>query len=215
MIDEENKKRIISFTNGLSIASLVLVILSYVLIGVLVLCMIIIPFFTKNISIEGNTLSVYEEKIEFNLTKEEVLTIKYNDETTGLTLKDLGINTITKYFQNLSSSKITFFIEMICTFSIVELIITIIIFSKVRKLTKEMVEKKTPFIKEAPDTIVNIAYIIIALLAFDLISLFIVSIIARIEISLSLNLTAIAFIVFLFTLSFIFKYGYELENKGE
>ena len=39
MIDEENKKRIISFTNGLSIASLVLVILSYVLIGVLVLCM--------------------------------------------------------------------------------------------------------------------------------------------------------------------------------
>ncbi len=216
MINEDNKNKIFSYSKGLSIATLISIILCYIGIVLIAISMLIIPFITKNISIEGNTLNIFEEKIEFNLTKEEILTIKYNDESVHeLTFEDFGIDVLIKTIHNLSATKINLYLEVILTISIIEIAILIIILTKVRKIFEKISTQKTPFIKEAPEHIRFIAYMIIALMVLDIVGIMISSIIIGTNFSISLNISQILFIIGLFLLSFIFSYGYELENRGQ
>lgn len=216
MINQDNKKRIASFSKGLSIITLISIIFSYIGIAMIVVCMAIIPFITKNISIEENTLNIFNEKIEFYLTKEEILTVKHNGELVeNFTFEELGANYIIEVLQNLSSSRITIYLEVIFIFSIIEMILLIIILTKIRKLFKGISIQKTPFIKEAPEYIKFVAYILIGLVVFDVVTLIASSLIIGMDISISINISYILFIIVLFLLSFIFRYGYELENKGE
>lgn len=216
MINQDNKNKIVSYSKGLSVASLISIILCCIGIVVIAISMAIIPFITKNISIEGNTLNIFEEKIEFNLTKEEILTIKYNDESVKeFTFEDFGINSLIKIIHNLSATKINLYLETILTISIIEIIIFIIMLIKIRKLFEKISTQKTPFIKEAPEYIRFIAYMIITLIIIDIVGLMISSLIIGTSFSISLNVVQIIFIIGLFLLSFIFRYGYELENQGQ
>lgn len=212
-INQDNKKNITSISNILSIFSFILMIIGYIGIGLIALVMVVVPFITKNFYFEDNAIVFFDERIHYEFTDEEILTISYNGEESSFTLEDMGITKTIEIATNALGKNFTLLIELFLFFGLIETIFYIFIFMTLKNLFKEMSEKKTPFAKNIPMYINRIAYILIGYIVFIFTSTLIYSLLFGAS-NITIDITSIVIVLVLFFISNIFKYGYELEHKG-
>jgi len=213
---EERKnyvKKMKGLSKALSIVSKVLKV--FVIIGgcFSIFAMVIIPMLFKNITISENEIKVKDTSI---------IAFKENDGKLEVSLlgkfiimdSDLvEIKEVTKIFNNKSKNLFLAYVEALLFVSIVTLAILYMVLNYIDKLFKNIETQDSPFTLENSLYIKKCGYYLIALVAVPLVLSGIFEMISGTELMFTWNTVEILLILVVFAMSYVFEYGYDLENK--
>ena len=123
---------------------------------------------------------------------------------------------IINLFNNNSKYEIIGYLEAGLVFLLVDLIIMIIILNYVEKLFNNIKNNNTPFTLDNVNYIKRISYLIIALIIINPLSgMLFGSLLGVAESSSGFELMSILEILIIFSMSYIFEYGYEIQKDSK
>jgi len=192
----------------LNIFSIIFKYLSMFAVAVLVLTFILIPVIFKGFSINKNTITIMDKEIKYVETDKKI-TFTYDNETTKIT-NDSEVKAISLALDYMRDNNIVAFIESYVFLAIVLLVFFILALRKLSKLfinimdDKVFTEENISYIKGASK---NLIFMIVApVIVGIIVSLF------GISVTTSFSLTELFFVLILYSMSYIFEYGYS-KNK--
>ncbi len=176
--------------------------------------MIITPFILKNIEVENNRLVWTGSNDKVSITDDnKKVTLKFNDHIIIADASSDEVNT--KYIEILNNNPkylIIIYIEVGYLFLIISLFLYSIILSRLEKLFININEGDTPFTLENVKHIKQMAFLMIASIILPNISGILFELILKSNLDIRLELSDVVQILFLFGMSYIFEYGYELQQ---
>ena len=211
--NEKKQNQVKSLSNVISLIGKIGGIVLKVAIPFIIIAMLLIPYLVTNVEIQENKLSFKTDNIK--LIDENKIEI--HDIIVGeLDIDDEDYDVI-EMFENNSNIKIITYVETGLVFLLVELYIMIIILGCVEKLFNNIKENTTPFTLDNVNYIKKISYLIIALILISPISDLLFSILLGISNggSSPFELMNILEILIIFSMSYIFEYGYEIQKDSK
>lgn len=208
---KQNEVKILS--NIISLIGKIGAIVLKVVIHFVILGMLLVPYIVNNIEITNNEITFKTDDIKFIDDNK----IEIHDIIIGeFDVHDEEFNVV-EMFQNNSKIKIISYVESAFVFLIVELYLMIIILSCVEKLFNNIKEKNTPFTLDNVSYIKKISYLMIALILISPISNCLISLLLGIsDVGNSpFELMNILEILIIFSMSYIFEYGYEMQKDSK
>ena len=177
----------------------------------LILASILVPYIVNNVLVVDDEIGFKTDNIEiiddFDLKINGIVMVGLNGDTT--------IDDVIEMFNNNSKGKIIGYCEGAIVFLLIDLIIMIIIFKYVEKLFSNIKNNKTPFTVDNVSYIKRISYLMIALIVITPISgMFFNSLLDIAEEGNMLDLVSIMEILIIFSMSYIFEYGVELQKDS-
>lgn len=210
--NEKKQKEVKTLSNVISLIGKIGSIVLKVVIPFIILAMILVPYVVNNVEINNNEIGfktdnikiIYENKIKiFNIIVGEI------------DIENEDYNVI-EIFNNNSNAKIIGYLEAGLFFLLIDIIIMIIILSYVEKLFTNIKNNNTPFTLDNVTLIKNISYLMIALIIIIPISGVIFnSLIGLSDANSSFELISILEILIIFSMSYIFEYGYEMQKDSQ
>lgn len=220
---ENEQKKMKGLSKAISVIAKIGRIFCYVAIPFIIIAMIIIPMIVKNINVVDNKI-VFNGPIDSSITLEEseedegsVVTVKYKGSIVVKEKNQYSIMTIKSVLQNTNKSKIIGTAEASLVFLIVQIVLISIVLYYLEKLFKNINSGDTPFTMDNVSYIKKMAYIMIAAILIPGVTGFIAEGISGIDLNLDFNLFNVLEILFLFSIAYIFQYGYliQLDSKGK
>ena len=211
--NEKKQNQVKSLSNVISLIGKIGGIVLKVAIPFIILAMILIPFIISNVEVKENQISFKTDNIKIIDENK----IEIHDIIVGeLDIDDEDYDVI-EMFENNSNIKIITYVETGLVFLLVELYIMIIILGCVEKLFNNIKENTTPFTLDNVNYIKKISYLIIALILISPISDLLFSILLGISNGSSspFELMNILEILIIFSMSYIFEYGYEIQQDSK
>jgi len=211
--NEKKQKEVKTLSNVISLIGKIGAIVLKVAIPFIILGMILVPYIVNNIEIKDNEIVFKTDNIKIIGENK----IEIHDIIIGeFDIQDEDYDVI-EMFEDNSNIKIITYIETGLVFLLVELYIMIIILRCVEKLFNNIKDKTTPFTLDNVKYIKKISYLIIALILITPISDILFSIILGISTSGSspFELMSILEILIIFSMSYIFEYGYEMQKDSQ
>ena len=209
--NEEKQKQVKSLSNVISIIAKIGKIVLMVAIPFVVLMMVLMPYIINNVEVTDNEISFKTDNIK--IIDNEKLEI-YDFIIADVENTDAGeiINILNKN----SKTELICYMEAGFLFLIVDLILMIIVLNHVEKLFNNIQNNKTPFTLDNVKYIKKISYLMIALILIDPISGTIFgSLIGVSESDGAFELMSILEILIIFSMSYIFEYGYEIQKDSK
>ena len=174
--------------------------------------MLIIPYIINNIEIKENNIFSKTDKIE--ITDDNKLEA-FNFISIDLT-EELNQQEVIDILNNNSKIEIIAYIEIGFIFLLASLIIMIIILKNVEKLFNNIKNNHTPFTMDNVNYIKKTAYLMIVLILITPISgLLFNSIFGMSNENTGFELMNILEILIIFSMSYIFEYGYEIQKDSK
>ena len=211
--NEKKQNQVKSLSNVISLIGKIGGIVLKVAIPFIILAMILIPFIISNVEVKENQISFKTDNIKIIDENK----IEIHDIIVGeLDIDDEDYDVI-EMFENNSNIKIITYVETGLVFLLVEFYIMIIILGCVEKLFNNIKENTTPFTLDNVNYIKKISYLIIALILISPISDLLFSILLGISNggSSPFELMNILEILIIFSMSYIFEYGYEIQQDSK
>ena len=211
--NEKKQKEVKTLSNVISLIGKIGAIVLKVAIPFIILGMILVPYIVNNIEIKDNEIVFKTDNIKIIGENK----IEIHDIIIGeFDIQDEDYDVI-EMFEDNSNIKIITYIETGLVFLLVELYIMIIILGCVEKLFNNIKDKTTPFTLDNVKYIKKISYLIIALILITPISDILFSIILGISTggSSPFELMNILEILIIFSMSYIFEYGYEMQKDSQ
>ena len=210
--NEKKQKQVKSLSNVIELIGKIGGIVLKVAIPFIIIAMLLIPYIINNIEIKGNSISSKTDKIEI---LDDNSLEAFNFISIDLT-EDLNQQEIIDILNNNSKIKIISFIEIGFIFLLADLIIVIIILKNVEKLFNNIKNNHTPFTMDNVNYIKKIAYLMIALILITPISgLLFNSLFGMSNENTGFELMNIIEILIIFSMSYIFEYGYEIQKDSK
>lgn len=207
-LDEEIKMSVVKFkkqkqkkmkmiSKVIYVLSKIAKIVSEVGVGILLIAMIVVPFISKNIHVDGNAL-------------------KSNDIVIG-SIMESEVSTVLEYLDHHTNTEIIIHAEIVLVGLIISLLLLRMITNYLYKLFKNINECDTPFTMDNVSYIRKISFYIILYMIVPYILGFILQLMIGIDLELELELIDIIFGIIIFSISYIFEYGYQiqLDSKGK
>ncbi len=228
-LGEEVKMSIVKFkkekqnkVKGLSKAIYVIARIGRILSIVGIICtiatMIAIPFISSNVKVKDNEIELYGEKVRYEYQDDDLI-FKYNNQEKILEREEekLAIKETLNKIENGNMPLLVGFIETAFTFLIVTLVLFIIILKHLEKLFINIHNGETPFTIENVKHIKKMAMFMILVIIIPNIAGVIAEKIIGENLGIGFELFDLIYILFLFSMSYIFEYGYEiqLDSKGK
>lgn len=231
-LDEEIKMSVVKFKKekqnkmkGLSKAIYIIArigkIIVTIAIPIVLLCMIFMPYLISNIDVVDN-------EIIFNGSNDKITIVeKSNDNNISLELKyndmliadatDENTVMIQNMFENNSKVKIIICMEIGFLVLAISVVLMRIILKHLEELFININNGDTPFTLENVSYIKKIAYLMIAVIILPNISGIFFELIMKSDLDIGFELFDVVQILFLFSMAYIFEYGYELQldSKGK
>lgn len=228
-LDDETKKNIVKLQNeeqrkikGLSKAVSVMAkigsIACKIALPVIILIMIATPFVLKNIEVKNNELIWSNNNSKFHIVNDgNKVTLKYNDDIIIASEDAEIVNT--KYMELLNNNPkylVIGYIEVGFLALCVTLVLMIYIFTYLEKLFVNIHQGDTPFTLENAGYIRKIAWLMIVVTILPNVGGAIFSLLLDSNIGVDFEMFDLVQILFLFSMVYIFKYGYQiqLESSG-
>ena len=163
---------------------------------ILGIIMILTPFAIDKISINSNNILLNNTKIGY-LTN--------------------NVETVISYYNSHSTTEIIINTEIIIIGIIIGIFLMKLIFTSLYKLFLNIHNGDTPFTIENINYIKKISYNIIAYIIITYLLGMITQIIVGVDLQIELEITDILFGIIVYSISYIFEYGYEiqLDSKGK
>lgn len=180
----------------------------------LMIAIFLTPIAVKNVTIENNELRVLNQKVYYSEETDKIV-LKYGGIEIGTMTKEEAQqfdNTIEEY-SNKGISKLFAIAEFYLVLSFAMCIVTFILLNHLIKLFTLINEIDTPFTKMNIILINKIIHLVIVLIVAPYICGLIGQILLGTDmIDVDLNLIHLLYVLILFTISYIFEYGYELQK---
>ena len=209
--NEKKQKQMKSLSNVIKMIGKIGSIVLMVAIPFILLVMILVPYVVTNVDISENEIVFKTDKIKI-IDKNK---IEIHDVIVGEFDGDISEDEVIKMFLNNSNFKIISYIEVGLIFLLVDIIIMIIILKYVEKLFNNIKNNSTPFILENIDFIKKISYLMIALIIIFPVGGNIFNSLLGVGTEEStISLISILEILIIFSMSYIFEYGYEIQKDS-
>lgn len=216
---EEKQKKVKGISKAIYVLSRIGKIIITIAIPIIVFLLIVTPIFISNIELKDNTIVFKGARIDDKITITEE---KSNDGVT-LQLKANGvliadernqdtILQIKSVLENNSKLEIISFLELGFTCLLICLVLYRMVLNRLEKLFININQGDTPFTLENVKYIKQMAKLMIIALALPTCGGLIFEKILRTDLDVGFELFDIIQILFLFGISYIFEYGYELQQ---
>ena len=215
---EEKQKKIKGISKAIYVLARIGKIACKVAIPIIILIMIATPFFLKNIEVENNELIWNGSNDKFSIIDEEnKITLKYND---NIILADdnsqsANIKYIEKFIgvlNNNSKYLVIGYIEVGFICVVISVFLYEMILSRLEKLFINISQGDTPFTLENVKYIKDMAKLMLLVLILPNLGGIIFEKIFLMDLNIGFEAFDVVQIVFIFGISYIFEYGYELQQ---
>ena len=209
--NEKKQKEMKSLSNVIELIGKIGSIVLKVAIPFIILAMILIPYIVNNVEIKDNEIIFKTDNIKIVDQNK----IEIHDIIIGEFDEDISNNQVIKMFSNNSKFKIISYLEISIIFLLIDIIIMITILNYVEKLFNNIKNNTTPFTLDNVNYIKKISYLMISLIIISPISNTIFnSILSTSNEENSIELIGILEILIIFSMSYIFEYGYEIQKDS-
>ena len=210
--NEKKQNQVKTLSNIISLIGKIGSIVLKVAIPFVIIAMLLVPYIVNNVQVQENKIIFKTDNIKLiDSNKIEVFNIMSVDLE-----GDISYNEIIDILNNNSKLEIILYLEGGLFFIIVDIIIMIFILQYVEKLFNNIKENKTPFTLDNVNYIKRISYLVIALIMISPLSNLLISTILNIEETGDyLDLIGILEILIIFSMSYIFEYGYEIQKDSK
>ena len=178
----------------------------------LVLAMVLIPYIVNNIDIVNDEITFKTDDIKLINDKDFEI---YGIVMIGLD-EETSIEDIVEVFKNNSKKEIVSYLEVGMIFLLVDLKIMIIILKYVERLFSNIKNNDTPFTIDNVGYIKRISYLMIVLIIITPVSgILFDSLLGLSNDGVSIELIGILEILIIFSMSYIFEYGVEIQKDSK
>lgn len=210
--NEQKQRQVKALSNVIALIGKIGRITLIVSIPFIILLMLLTPYVVNNAEIKNSEIVFKTDKIvivdENKIKIHEVIIGEFDEITLNNEVKDV--------LSNNSSIKIIGHIEASLIFLLIDIIIIIIVLINVEKLFTNIKNNKTPFTIDNVKYIKKISYLMIALIITSSIPGTIMNLLIGIDDGESVfELMNILEILIIFSMSYIFEYGYELQKDSK
>lgn len=210
---EEKQKKIKGISKAIYVLARIGKIVCKIAIPIIIVVMIATPFFLKNMEVKNNKL-IWTGNKKFHITDNGgKITLKYNDNMIIADVSSQEINT--KYIEILKNNSkylIIGYIEVGFLFLVISLFLYEMTLNRLEKLFININQGDTPFTLENVRYIKEMAkFMIIALILPSCGGILFEKILAT-DLDVDFELFDVTQILFLFGISYVFEYGYELQQ---
>ncbi len=180
--------------------------------------MIALPIITSNIKVDGNKATIFNEVVEYQREDTKIILKQGNREEIITKSEDLKVvNEIINAIENNELTKITIFTEVAFACLVATLILLYLTFRHLEELFVNIRNGDTPFTIDNVKHIKMMSYLLIGVTLLPDICGVIAELIMKIDLNIGFGLMDLLYIIILYSLSYIFEYGYEiqLDSKGK
>ena len=208
--NEEKQKQVKGISNIISLIGKIGEIVLKVAIPFIILAIILVPYIINNIEITNNKIAFKTDNIK----------LLENNDIAIYDIVLIGIDNISNeqiidMFNNNSKLEIILYIEIGLLFLIVDLLLMIKILKYVSKLFTNIKDNNTPFTLDNVSYIKRISYLLIGLIILTPIAGLLFNHIFNIPSEDNIfDLISILEILIIFSMSYIFEYGYEIQKDS-
>lgn len=185
---------------------------------IIILMMFLTPMIASNIEVkEDNTIEVFHKKIEYERNQEKI-TVTYNHKNVAIidTEEKFAINKVIDWLEIHSIASVVWLLEVAFTFLVVTFELLYLTLKHLEHLFINIHEGETPFTMENVDHIKKMAIFMIVMIILPNISGMLMQFIIGEDLDISFETFDLIYILFLFSMAYIFEYGYQiqLDSKG-
>ena len=210
--NEKKQNQVKTLSNVISLIGSIGKIVLMVAIPFVIMAMILVPYVINNVEVKGNDISLKTENIEIVDNKTLEL---FGVAVIGVE-EELEYKQVVDIFTNNSKFAIIGYLEGGFIFLLVDIVIMIIVLGYVEKLFNNIKNNNTPFTLDNVNYIKRISYMMIALIMITPISGALFNLlIDNFENSGGFELMSILEILIIFSMSYIFEYGYEIQKDSK
>lgn len=213
---KEQQSKMKGLSKAIAIIAKIGKIICLVCIPILVATMVILGIFTLKVEFADNEI-IWNGNDVIKITEaDNKITLTIDNEIVA----DANENAIVKMkelLQNNSKVMVLIYFETGFVFLIVSLFLVSIMFRALEKLFNNINKGDTPFTLENVGYIKKMAYLMIAITILPNVVGVLFEIILKIDLNVGLEMFNLVEILFLFSIAYIFQYGYEiqLDSKGK
>ena len=210
--NEKKQNQVKTLSNVISLIGSIGKIVLMVAIPFVIMAMILVPYVINNVEVKGNDISLKTDNIEIVDNKTLEL---FGVAVIGVE-EELEYKQVVDIFTNNSKFAIIGYLEGGFIFLLVDIVIMIIVLGYVEKLFNNIKNNNTPFTLDNVNYIKRISYMMIALIMITPISGALFNLlIDNFENSGGFELMSILEILIVFSMSYIFEYGYEIQKDSK
>ena len=208
--NEKKQNQVKSLSNVISLIGQIGSIVLKVCIPFIIIAMVLIPYIINNIEIKNNEITFKTDNIKLiddkNIMINGVIIMGLDEET--------NIEDVITVLNNNSKIEVIVFVEISLAFLIINFILIIMILKYVEKLFSNIKNNNTPFTMDNVNYIKRISYLLIVLIIINPISSMLINMLLNNKgIIMNLELISILEILIIFSMSYIFEYGYEIQKE--
>lgn len=213
---KEKQQKMKGLSKAIYIIARICRILVSLAIPVVIVCMIFIPYLVNIVQLSDEKISSTDNKITI-IDEDEGLRLKYKNLLIADEYNQESIATIKEVLANNSKAEITAYLETAGLTEIIFFILFCIILKHLDKLFVNINNGDTPFTLENVKHIKRMAYLLIATIILPTAGGFLFEAILNTDLDSGFDLYNIIEILFLFSMAYVFEYGYEiqLDSKGK
>lgn len=210
-LNEKKQKQVKVLSHTISLIGKIGSIVLKVAIAFVVASMVLMPYIASNIKVTEDKVTITNENIK--VVDNKTITL-YGVATIGVD-EEVSEEQLLEIFDNHSKTELLIYFELGSVILIASLILTIIVLNNVEKLFKNIEDGETPFTLDNVSIIKKISYYLIAaILVMPVSDILFNQIIAQNETSF-IDLMTILEILIIFSMSYIFEYGYEIQKDSK
>lgn len=212
--EKEKQKKMKTLTKILSLIGKIAGIVVKVAIPLVVIASVIVPILLSNIDVVDNKIISTNKNIQIQELSNNRIDITYRGISTVANIQDRDIEDI-KIVLSENKTQAIVKIEVGFIILIGFLVVLSILLKHLEQLFDNMNKGDTPFTLENVNHIKKMSYLMIACIVLSRIGETVLNSIYQKELSFGLELFDIVEILFLFVLSYIFEYGYEIQKDSK
>jgi transcriptional regulator with XRE-family HTH domain len=212
---KEKQKKVKTLSKVIEVLSKIGQIITWIAIPIIACLIIASPIVIKNVDVKEDAIYYKEDKIAFEKEDRKIY-VSYKDIKVGdVTPNEYG--KIMEILEKNSKGKLILFVEAAFVTLEVTLVLSILILKNLEKLAKNIHNEDTPFLLDNVKYIKKIAYLMIIAILVPNVSGPVYESVMHVDLNIGLEMFDIITILIVFTISYIFEYGYEiqLDSKGK
>lgn len=216
-LKEEQQHKMKGLSKAICVIAKIGKILVTISIPIVIISMILLGVLTSKVTLENNEISFkgFDDKITFVETEDKI-SIKINNALVADQIKQNDLIKVKELLENNSKTAIIVYIETGFAFLTINLILIRIMLQSLEKLFQNINKGDTPFTLENVGYIKKMAYLMIVITILPSIIGVIFEVFLKADLDIGFELFSLIEILFLFSIAYIFQYGYEiqLDSKG-
>ena len=210
--NEEKQKQVKTLSNVISLIGKIGGIVLKVAIAFIILAMALVPYVVNNVEVTSNEITFKTDNIKvIDQDKLEIHDIIIADIDA-----DISQSEFIEIFNTHSNAEIIGYAETALIFLLISIVFVIFVLGYVEKLFNNIKNNNTPFTLDNVHYIKRISYLMIALIILTPLSgVFVNLIFGMTEVESPFELMGILEILIIFSMSYIFEYGYEIQKDSK